>query len=129
MISGEQRRKVAQALRMLPTDMPEEISKWERDGMFINTNDSDEADYSQVHDVIMGCFPAEHTHPGDYEELHRTLADLIDRPTCKFKPAYGPDLMGKVSLVECTACAWTIEPWIAYEFRYCPNCGAEVIDD
>ena len=57
------------------------------------------------------------------------LADLIDRPTCKFKPAYGPDLMGEVSLVECTACAWTIEPWIAYEFHYCPMCGAEVVRD
>lgn len=61
--------------------------------------------------------------------MHRTLADLTDRPTCKFKPAYGPDLMGEVSLVECTACAWTIEPWIAYEFRYCPHCGAEVVGD
>ena len=68
----------------------------------INTNDSDEAGYSQVNDVI-------------------------DRPTCKFKPANGQDLMGEVSLVECTACAWTIEPWIAYEFRYCPMCGAEVV--
>lgn len=64
--------------------------------------------------------------------LAKCIKDYVrepERPTCKFKPAYGPDLMGEVSLVECTACAWTIEPWIAYEFRYCPMCGAEVLDD
>ena len=63
------------------------------------------------------------------EQRRKVAQALIDRPTCKFKPAYGPDLMGEVSLVECTACAWTIEPWIACEFNYCPNCGAEVVDD
>lgn len=62
-------------------------------------------------------------------ETYAVLANFIDRPTCEFKPAYGPDMMGEVSLVECTACAWTIEPWIAYEFRYCPMCGAEVLDE
>ena len=63
--------------------------------------------------------------------LAKCIKDYVrepERPTCKFKPAYGPDLMGNVSLVECTACAWTIEPWNAYEFRYCPMCGAEVLD-
>ena len=103
------------------------IYEWEKDGLFINNSVSDEGDYSQIHDAVFGYFPAEYMHPGDYEELHERLADLIDCPTCEFKPAYGPDLMGKVSLVECTACAWTIEPWNAYYFRYCPNCGAEVI--
>lgn len=62
-------------------------------------------------------------------ETYAALADFIDRPTCEFKPAYGPDSMGEVSLVECTACAWTVEPWNAYDFRYCPNCGAEVLDE
>lgn len=63
--------------------------------------------------------------------LAKCIKDYVrepERPTCEFKPSYGPDLMGEVSLVKCTACAWTIEPWIAYEFRYCPMCGAEVFD-
>lgn len=57
------------------------------------------------------------------------IADLIDRPTCMFKPAYEPDVMGKVSLVECSKCGWTIEPWNVAGFNYCPNCGAEVVAD
>ena len=57
------------------------------------------------------------------------ISALIDRPTCMFKPAYEPDVMGKVSLVECSKCGWTIEPWNAAGFNYCPNCGAEVVAD
>ena len=83
-------------------------------------------------DVIAGAVGVEIDGKFGHEvenETYATLADFIDRPTCEFKPAYGPDLMGEVSLVECTACAWTIEPWNAYDFRYCPNCGAEVLDE
>lgn len=36
------------------------------------------ADYYQLHNVVMGCFPAENMHPCDYEDLHNRLADLID---------------------------------------------------
>ena len=83
-------------------------------------------------DVIAGSVGAKVAGKFSHEvenETYAALADFSVRPTCEFKPAYGPDLMGEVSLVECTACAWTIEPWIAYESRYCPNCGAEVVDD
>lgn len=83
-------------------------------------------------DVIAGAVGVEIGGKFGHEvenETYAALADFIDRPTCEFKPAYVPDLMGRVSLVECTACAWTIEPWNAYDFRYCPNCGAEVLDE
>ena len=72
-----------------------------------------------------------HMTPKMADVLAKCIKDFArepERQTCEFKPAYGPDLMGKVPLVECTACAWTIEPWNAYDFRYCPNCGAEVIE-
>ena len=70
-----------------------------------------------------------HTPDQAIERIGKLVDCKPDRPTCEFKPSYGPDLMGNVSLVECTACAWTIEPWNAYEFRYCPMCGAEVLDE
>lgn len=70
-----------------------------------------------------------HTPDQAIERIGKLVDCKTDRPTCEFKPSYGPDLMGNVSLVECTACAWTIEPWNAYDFRYCPMCGAEVLDE
>ena len=63
------------------------------------------------------------------KETYAALADLIDRKTCEFKPAYESFPSGFVSLVECSECGWTTEPWNADGFRYCPNCGAEVRDE
>lgn len=110
MITNKKRREVAQKLRTLACT-PDEIGITE---------------HAVIRDLGISA--------GIYDDSCRSedvliVADLIDRPTCKFKPAYEHDLTGEVSLVECTACAWTIEPWIAYEFRYCPMCGAEVIDE
>lgn len=78
MTSDEKRREVAKRLRGLPTDMYGAIVEWEKNGLFIDKNISDEADYSQIHDAVFGCFPAEHMNMGDYEELHDRLADLIE---------------------------------------------------
>lgn len=78
MITDEERREVAKRLRGLPTDMYGAIVEWEKDGLFIDNNINYEADYSQIHDAVCGCFPAEHMNMGDYEELHDRLADLIE---------------------------------------------------
>ena len=78
MITDKERREVAKKLRELPIDMYSTIDEWEKDGIFINDSVSDEGDYSQIHDAVFGCFPAEYMHPGDYEELHERLAN---RPT------------------------------------------------
>lgn len=60
------------------------------------------------------------------KETYATLADLIDQKTCEFKPTY-ESFPGFVTIVECSECGWTIEPWNAERFRYCPNCGARVV--
>ena len=78
MISDDERRKVAARLRELHSDTYAASKEWEKDGLFIDASLSDEADYSQIHNVVLGCFPAEHMHPGDYEELHECLANLIE---------------------------------------------------
>lgn len=86
---------------------------------------------SMSHDAYLGHNDVCMT-PQMVDMLAKCIKDYVrepERPTCEFKPSYGPDLMGNVSLVECTACAWTIEPWNAYDFRYCPMCGAEVLDE
>lgn len=110
MISNKERRKVAEDLRNLSY------------GGRVRYK---EEFFELLDETVMDPGTGYH----EMNDVFDRLADLIDRPTCKFKPAYGPDSKGEVSLVECTACAWTIEPWIAHEFRYCPNCEAEVVDD
>ena len=130
MTSDEERREVAEMLRELPSDTYAALKKWEDDGLFIDASIIDEADYSQIHDAVLGCFPAEYMHPGDYEELHERLADLIDRPTCRI--LYVPGSADR----SCSACGVTFSTGTyqggdheEHEFMFCPNCGAEVVED
>lgn len=124
MISDEERREVAERLRALPIDTYAAINEWEKGGLFIDENLSDEADYSQIHNAVFGCFPAEHMHPGDYEELHERIADLIDRPTTtrhgKFRTKYGRETPC------CEICGYSIGDM---RWGYCPKCGAVITDD
>lgn len=79
-------------------------------------------------DVIAGAVGVEADGKFGHEvekETYAALADLIDRKTCEFKPTY-ESLQGFATLVECSECGWTTEPWNAEEFSYCPNCGARV---
>lgn len=59
---------------------------------------------------------------GDGEKIGETIADLIDRPTCRI---CATDHEYEDS-VRCDRCRMTFRrPW--EPFKYCPNCGAEVI--
>lgn len=129
MITDEERHEVAARLRELPSDTCAALKEWEEGGLFIDSSIQDEADYSQIHNVALGCFPAEHMHPGDYEELHERLADLIDRPTCRI--GYVPGSADR----SCSACGVTFSTGTyqggdheEHEFMFCPNCGAEVVE-
>lgn len=127
MITDEERHEVAARLRELPSDTYAAIKGWEEGGLFIDANIHDEADYSQIHNAVFGCFPAEHMNLGDYEELHERLADLIDRPTCEYVPI-GDGRFG------CSECGNTVRldfdvpvtDETSMPFKHCPNCGAEV---
>lgn len=131
MITDDERREVAQKLRGLPIDMYSTIDEWEKDGLFINNSVSDEGDYSQIHDAVFGYFPAEYMHPGDYEELHERLADLIDRPICKtiikreLHTAFGkPITKLNAYVLSCGHQAIGFE-----KPEHCPKCGAVVVDE
>lgn len=76
MPTDKERREVAARLRSLPIDVYGELKEWHSYG--IDVVCQDQADYYQLHDVFMGCFPADNMHPCDYEEFHDRLADLID---------------------------------------------------
>ena len=113
MITDNERHEVAQKLRGLPIDMYSTIDEWEKDGLFINNSVCDEGDYSQIHDAVFGYFPAEYMHPGDYDELHERLADLIDRPTCHLIE----DEDGYTACSECGCTALCLR-----DATYCPAC-------
>lgn len=99
MISGDERRAVAARMREIMRDDPH---GW-LDAMVMNA----------VTDVL-----------GDGEKIGATVADLIDRPTCRI---CATDHEYEDS-VRCDRCRMTFRrPW--EPFKYCPNCGAEVKDD
>lgn len=131
-ITDTQRREVAERLRELPSDTYAALKEWEEGGLFIEASIGDEADYSQIHNAILGCFPAEYMHPGDYEELHERLADLIDRPTCYVVEhkthcgSYGCEEAGQLWVLSCgDECVNDSD----FPPRYCPDCGARVVRD
>lgn len=127
MINDDERREVAARLRALPIDIYAAFKEWGRDGLFVDANIYDEADYGQIHNAVFGCFPAEHMHPGDYEELRERLADLIDRPTCEMKS------IPKSSYRVCSRCGAFVRRDAvtncteAIPVRFCPNCDARVV--
>ena len=115
--TSDERREVAARLRKLPSDTYAAIKEWEECGLSIYADISDEADYSQIYDAVFGVFPAEYMRPGDYEELHERLAELID-PTCHVVP------FDENRLSHCSSCGHPIlEPWP----NFCPCCGARVV--
>ena len=60
---------------------------------------------------------------GEGVTVGETLADLIDRPTCEMR-AEGEGF-------RCSACGEFHDmSWFdRFPWAYCPNCGAEVVDD
>lgn len=99
MISDYERREVAMRMREILRDDPH---GW-LDAMVVNA----------VTDVM-----------GEGVAIGGTVADLIDRPTCRI---CATDHEYEDS-VRCDRCRMTFRrPW--EPFKYCPNCGAEVKDD
>lgn len=127
--TSDERREVAERIRALPSDIYSTIKEWEKDGLFIGATLCDEADYSQIHNAVFGCFPPEYIHPGDREELHERLADLID-PTCKVSSVETyDDELGQLE-------GWEFHLTCGHSFQrpwneppaYCPECGARVVE-
>lgn len=127
MINDDERRAVAARLRALPIDIYAAFNEWGRDGLFVDANIYDEADYGQIHNAVFGYFPAEHMNLGDCKELHERLADLIDRPTCEMKS------IPKSSYRVCSRCGAFVRRDAVTNctevipVRRCPNCRVRVV--
>lgn len=130
-ISNDERREVAKKLRELPSDVYEVEGQWKTEG--ISTDCHDQTDYYLIHDVLLECLPAEYMHPGDYEELHERLADLIDRPTCTIVNSWQEITPGLGELDLSDMCGFELS--CGHEVQgyekphYCSECGAVVVDE
>lgn len=101
--SDEQRREVAKELRKLTTPGCIRYA---------------EEFYEELREIVASDLD------GSFEGVANSLADLIDRPTCHIRET---DHEFEDS-VRCDRCRTTFNrPW--EPFKYCPNCGAEVVDD
>lgn len=118
--TNEERREIAAKLRELPTDVYEVEGLWRSKGL--DTDCHDQTDYYLVHHALLGCFPAEHMHPCDYEELHARLAELIEpepERTCRYV------WDEKTKAWACSECGG-LEP-VCDGLSYCIDCGARVV--
>lgn len=70
---------------------------------------------------------------GDGVKIGETVADLIDRPTCRNIYAETEGMGGCENGFECSECGNTVEDYEGYrvrgEFNYCSKCGAVVVSD
>lgn len=102
MITNDERREVAARLR----------------------NGGIARDEKEAYVLLLSCVGIRPQLPATstYEDAMVRLADLIDRPTCRISET---DHEYEDS-VRCDRCRMTfMRPW--EPFKYCPNCGAEVV--
>ncbi|MDD6706738.1 MAG: hypothetical protein PUE29_10365 [Olsenella sp.] len=129
-MTSKERHYVAERLRKLSSDTYEVIKELEKGGISIYADISDEADYSQIYDAVFGCFPAEYMRPGDYEELHERLADLIEpTPTCRAEQDYDRDIRIRVRWWKCKGCGEHFVYERGFAPRFCPECGKRLVTD
>ena len=106
-ISDEERREVAARLRKIMRDDPH---GW-LDVMVAKA----------VADVM-----------GDGEKIGETVADLIDRPTCRNIYAETVKVGACENGFKCSECWNTVEDYEGYrvsgEFNYCSKCGRKVVE-
>lgn len=115
MISDQQRREVAEKIRKIAYSKP----GWTLDSLIVAAITSSISAMRQP--------------------LSETLADLIDRPTCRDLVEHKPDpfVPGKRmtdGFFYCSNCGWDGRLWehvgfgdmLAYEAVHCPKCGKEI---
>lgn len=117
MPTNEERREVAARLRELAEDYDEKVPAWSVIASgYLPT---------PIDDVFMACGLGRAVHA---TEICGRLADLIEpeERTCRMEPT------GDGSVV-CSACRTEYTSrWLhegEYVERYCPNCGAKVIQE
>ena len=124
MITDEKRREVAQKLREL------DMSDIEVDGCIIDSPKYVGLLLMRMLDAACDYRDGLHYFPGFFsaQAVVDLFADLIDRPTCEMTECsidHGSRSWG----MRCSRCGTEFEhEKPAYGWRYCPKCGAVIID-
>ena len=114
MINDENRREVAAIIR----DMFKYECKYKVEFFDLLRDALD-----QEFDIVLG-----------FDNMAEILADLIDRPTCKPKDRGRGYVDAVCDSFWCPNCSFEIDVHIGEEqhlteaAKYCPNCGAEVVE-
>lgn len=145
MVTNEERREVARKLRESRESVWDFRKELSDEGAYIHCDD--QADYYLICKSVTGYIPCEYMHPCDYAELHDRIADLIEpepERTCHDVTPWGdfftcsecngqvmlrPDVRwpedGKIlrtpTLIDGEGLGMRAP-------RFCPNCGAKVVD-
>lgn len=128
-ISDEERREVARELREL------DVSDLGDDGNIVDTPEESGVLFSRILEVANDYRPGLHYAMSHFRarDAVELFADLIDRPTC-----FDTESKDSKSFT-CSACGFSesklvISPftlsslWVKPSYRYCPRCGAEVVE-
>lgn len=123
MINDEQRREVADGLRLL------DVSDIGDDDNIVDSPEGSGILFNRILEIANDYRAGLHYFPSHFvaRDAVELFADLIDRSTCQMVECtidHGSRSWG----MRCTACGEEFEHMRpSYGWRYCPNCGAEVV--
>lgn len=122
MISDKERRRIANELREAASAKGKRSGSMERMlSKLLGIAKQDRGVFGQPVDVA-----------ATWRDVYRSLADLIDRPTCRNIYAETEKVGGCENGFKCSECRNTVEDCEGYrisgEFNFCSKCGAEVIE-
>ena len=127
MTSDSERREVARTLRLMcESEIP-------TSDMYTLLDETDR-DHQACAIALYGAVGFAVSDEPSIRKVILRLADLIDRPTCR-------NVSGHRDEFKCSECRCTVESLtevcnergeifrVPFMPKYCPNCGAEVVDD
>lgn len=121
MVSNEERREAAARLRKMLVHMRA------REDWYFRDADTVECGNAAYRDIAKSIEAFGNMISGNYVRIVEQLAELIDRPTCKNLATKAADELLCSECGEHVDIAY-VENADDYHARYCPNCGAEVVE-
>lgn len=122
MISDKERRRIANELREAASAKGKRSGSMERMlSKLLGIAKQDRGVFGQPVDVA-----------ATWRDVYRSLANLIDRPTCRNIYAETEKVGGCENGFKCSECGNTVEDYEGYrisgEFNFCSKCGRDVVE-